>query len=178
MVCARGVIFCEMGHALGLISHYEYPICGLGRERSGRAVSRRDEPAALQVLARRIPAPVYNRLRLGVLRLGPGLRLGLAGMGGLSAVLYRDRWLCVDLRGDGRPVLAWRGFAAARQGLHQPVTCELLVYHPRAGLVLGRALGAMEVAVSARLGLPSCSGPGSGPGQPASVRRGRFPTTA
>jgi hypothetical protein len=111
-----------------------------------------DELTPLRCLAKNIPAATYNRIRIGLLRLGTPLYLPLEEFPTLRCALDRRVWLVFDDVVGGIPLLAWLGFArSAEAGLHQPVACELRAFHHHAGLIMGRALDAVERAVAARL---------------------------
>jgi hypothetical protein len=102
----------------------------------------------LRVLRSELPAAVYNRIRLGVLRLGPPLRLPLDRGLGLDCVLDDAAWVCVDPEVDDFPLLAWTAFGVrARRGLHEPVACELRVYHRQGLPLVDSALSAVQSAV-------------------------------
>jgi hypothetical protein len=45
---------------------------------------------------------------------------------------------------------------AERQGLHEPVQCELCFYHMHAGLIMGSALEQLSQALAQRLTEDKC----------------------
>jgi hypothetical protein len=64
---------------------------------------------------------------------------------GLEVILDKAAWLCVDSTAGDQPVMAWRKFqVSGRNNLHQPIACELWLYHSCAGLVMGSALDDLE----------------------------------
>ncbi|MCA1805975.1 MAG: hypothetical protein LC646_11740 [Xanthomonadaceae bacterium] len=107
----------------------------------------------LRVMPKTIEATCYNQVRLSLLRLGHPLRVPLPEHRGLEIILENDHWLCVDSAFDDQPIMAWLDFDTRRhnQALHEPVPCELRLYHMHAGLVMGSALAAMEQSLSIRL---------------------------
>lgn len=112
----------------------------------------RPEYRPLRTMPKSIAASTYNHVRLALLRLGRPLRVELPRHRGLEIILDDDVWLCVDTGADDQPVLAWLEFSGrGRDNLHEPVTCNLELYHRCAGLVMGTALDALDEAVAARL---------------------------
>lgn len=88
-----------------------------------------------------IQANDYNRVRLALLRLGSPLRVPLDGMRCLEMHLEDRFWICVDACMADRPILAWTEFEAAhRAAIHEPVSCELRIFHVHGGLVMGEIL--------------------------------------
>ncbi|MGB7932444.1 MAG: hypothetical protein WCH04_09495 [Gammaproteobacteria bacterium] len=109
----------------------------------------------LRSLPKRLEAAYYNRVRLALSRLGCPLRVALPQHRGLEAILDNDVWVCVDTMRDDLPVLAWRAFGTrGRTSLHEPVDCRLDLYHWHAGLIMGTALDALDMALGARLTPP------------------------
>ncbi|MFP4609735.1 MAG: hypothetical protein ACLFQT_01830 [Thiohalophilus sp.] len=113
-----------------------------------------DRLPSLRVIPKQIPAPVYNTLRLVVLRHPHGVRLGLSGLRPeLWALLDRRGWALVDGLYNDLPVMAWTAFGKrAQAALHKPVGCELRLYHRAAGLIMGPGLDALYRAGSRCLG--------------------------
>ncbi len=110
-----------------------------------------DDLTPLRVLPKTLDAAQYNRVRVGILRLGTPLYLSLAEFPGLTCALDSRVWIVFDEIGAGLPILAWLNFQRAQSNvLHMPVSCELRLYHAHAGLIMGRAVDAIETAVDAR----------------------------
>ena len=102
----------------------------------------------MRIFPKQVEAACYNRGRLAILRLGSPLRITLSSHRGLEVLLDNNMWLCVDSFKDDQPVLAWREFKTfARDDLHQPIACELWLYHSCAGLVMGSALDDLHQAL-------------------------------
>ena len=102
----------------------------------------------MRIFPKQVEAACYNRGRLAMLRLGRPLRITLSLHRGLEVILDSNMWLCVDSFKDDQPVLAWREFKTfARDDLHQPIACELWLYHSCAGLVMGSALDDLQQAL-------------------------------
>ncbi len=105
----------------------------------------------MRKLPKEVEAACYNRIRLALLRSGEPLRIVLAQHRGLEVTIDHDVWLCVDRLMEGTPVLAWRAFQLhARDNLHQPIRCEIHLYHHCAGLIMGTALDDLCATVQRR----------------------------
>lgn len=99
-----------------------------------------------------LPAATYNRIRLGLLRLGCPLRFALTGMRTLEIVLENDAWICVDSGLNDYPILAWVEFQSAhRSALHLPIPCRLFTYHAHAELIESQVLEITESVLAHRL---------------------------
>lgn len=95
---------------------------------------------------------IYNRVRLGILRLESPLRFALPGLRTLEMVLEDDAWVCVDAGLSDYPILAWVEFQGAdRSALHTPVPCRLFTYHAHAELIEPQVLEKTENVVNHRL---------------------------
>src|SRR5512134_2274609 len=104
----------------------------------------------LRVMPKSIDAACYNTVSVALKRLGEPLRLDIPDHRGLEAVLRRHLWLCVDATRDDFdfPVLGWGDFQVhSRSNLHQPIACQLALYHWNAGLVMGTALESFVAAL-------------------------------
>lgn len=101
----------------------------------------------LRSFPKTIEADVYNCARLALRRLPHPLRFSLPEHRGLDAILYDDLWLVVNRFNGDEPVLTWTGFARPHNALHEPVVCELRLYHMHAGLVMGSALDALAAGL-------------------------------
>ena len=114
--------------------------------------SRLDELPRYSSRACVLPAATYNRIRLGLLRLGCPLRSALPGMRTLEMVLEHDAWICVDSGLNDYPILAWVEFqSAGRSALHEPVPCRLFTYHAHAELIEPQVLEKIQAVLGHRL---------------------------
>lgn len=100
----------------------------------------------LRIMPKTIEAACYNQVRLALRRLGRPLRIPLPEHRGLEIILENSHWLCVDSAFDDQLIMAWLDFDTRRHNdaLHEPVPCELRLYHMHAGLVMGSALDALQ----------------------------------
>lgn len=113
---------------------------------------RLSELTALRVMPKRVEARCFNDARVALHRIGNPLRIALPDHRGLEVIVAEDAWLCVDSLQEDLPVLAWCEFAGtAREGLHEPVACELRLYHLHAGLIMGSAVDALTEALDTLL---------------------------
>ncbi|MGC1952644.1 MAG: hypothetical protein WA970_08755 [Gammaproteobacteria bacterium] len=109
-------------------------------------------PAALHTLRKFIPAKDYNRVRLALRRIGNPACFPLGKMRCLEMILSDRFWLCIDSCKEDRPVLAWTAFETShRSALHEPVACDLRLFHVHAGLVMGEILENIGVELQRRL---------------------------
>ncbi|MEA2079820.1 MAG: hypothetical protein U9P00_08185, partial [Pseudomonadota bacterium] len=90
---------------------------------------------------------------LALRRLGNPLRVDLPDHRGLEVILNDHHWLCVDSIKDDQPIMAWLDFdtRSHNQALHEPVPCQLRLYHMHAGLVMGSALDALDQSLTGKL---------------------------
>lgn len=109
----------------------------------------RDVPP-LRTLPKTIEAACYNRARLSLLRFGDPLHVELPRLG-LDMTLDRKIWLALSLWQEDLPMLAWTDFDGRRAALHEPVHCQLKLYHMHAGLLMGPALDTLDKHLYERL---------------------------
>ena len=115
-----------------------------------------DEFPPLRVMQKHIAAKDYNCIRLGLIRERLPLQLRLKDFRCLLFILDESAWICIDECQNDLPVLAWTNFKTAqRSALHQPVECELRLYHMHAGLVMGTVLDALVDSMAEHGGMQS-----------------------
>lgn len=102
----------------------------------------------LRAFPKIIDASTFNRVRLTLTHQHRPLRLSLPNHRGLEVILDNEVWLVVDSLKADEPILAWTAFKRPHAALHEPVACELRLYHMHAGLIMGTALDALVVAVN------------------------------
>lgn len=111
-----------------------------------------DDHQASHTLHKTIPAGDYNRVRLALGRLDNPLRFSLENMRCLEMIINNHYWICIDTCKEDRPVLAWTEFVISnRSALHEPIVCDLRLYHTHAGLVMGEILENIGVELQHRL---------------------------
>ncbi|MFO7594323.1 MAG: hypothetical protein R6X15_09810 [Pseudomonadota bacterium] len=88
----------------------------------------------------------YNHVQVALNRLGESLRITLPKLQTLDLILQRDAWIIVDRTYNDLPIAAWTNFdKERREGLHEPVHCQIRLFVPNAGVLLKRVLEAMEM---------------------------------
>ncbi len=98
----------------------------------------------IRVLPKQIDAACYNCIRVALLRNRKPLRVIVPCHRGLEIILTDSAWLGVDTTAEDRPLLSWSRFeVAGRTALHEPIACQLSLYHMHAGLIMGSALEAL-----------------------------------
>jgi hypothetical protein len=105
----------------------------------------------LRTLPKTVEANYYNRIRLAVLRAPTSpLRFIPTSMPLLEVLLEDQQWLCIDGAFTGLPLLQWTDFQIQhRTSLQEPVRCTLHLFQPQAGLLMGRALEAINAHLKA-----------------------------
>jgi len=112
-----------------------------------------DDIAPLRQMAKTIEANYYNHVRLALMRIDNPLRVELPGHRGLEVILHDSYWFCIDGLHDDLPIMAWCDFDTRHHShaLHQPVPCQLCLYHMHAGLIMGSALEALDQTLVEKL---------------------------
>ncbi|HET9122500.1 MAG TPA: hypothetical protein VFN52_03240 [Acidiferrobacteraceae bacterium] len=103
-----------------------------------------EQVAPLRTLTKVIQAACYNRVRVALARSRAPLRIELPQLR-LELEFQRRLWVGRSMI-NRTPLLVWTDFETRGRALHQPVTCQLHLYHFLAGLIMGSALeGACDV---------------------------------
>lgn len=93
-----------------------------------------------------VGANYYNHVLVALKHLGDEVRYRIPKLKHLDLIIQHDAWIIVDRVLNDVPVAAWTNFQAAhRENLHEPIPCDLKLYHANAELVLDRTLEAMEL---------------------------------
>jgi hypothetical protein len=99
-----------------------------------------------------VEAVFYNHVLVALKRLGPEIRFPIPRLKHLDLILQQGAWIIVDRVQNDVPVAAWTHFKTAhRDSLHEPVPCDLNLYHANASLILDRTLEAMELLLGEQL---------------------------
>lgn len=112
-----------------------------------------DSIAPLRIMPKTIEAVCYNHARLALLRIKNPLRIEIEDHRGLEIILMDSYWLCVDSLQDDQPIMAWCDFDKHNHNsaLHEPIPCQLHLYHTHAGLIMGSALDSLDKALAEKL---------------------------
>lgn len=113
--------------------------------------TRHQEVPPLSAWPSSVDAALFHTVYRALKRKPPAIRLVLPGLKTLDLILQPDAWIVVDRAYNDLPVAAWSEFRAAeRQGLHEPVACELRYFHGYAGMIVKRVLDAVDELLNAR----------------------------
>jgi len=116
-----------------------------------------DSLDTIRTFQKTIEASCYNHVRLALNRISDPCRIDLDEHLGLSVILNKDFWLCIDSVHHNQPIMAWLDFDTRKHNLalHLPVHCQLRLYHMQAGLIMGSALDALDRELARQLGIIS-----------------------
>lgn len=94
----------------------------------------------------------FNRAQTALKRIGEQIRFKIPELNHLDLILQKDAWIVVDRVLNDMPIVAWTDFQTeGRDNLHEPVACEIRLYHFAARMILNRTLDAMEVILGESL---------------------------
>lgn len=97
-----------------------------------------------------LDAPLYNHVRLALLRIGTPLELELE-KAGVDIVLEKSCWICYHYLQISLPLIEWNGFDLHRNALDAPVACTMHLYHQHSWLQMPRILLALDQEVQLQL---------------------------
>jgi hypothetical protein len=101
---------------------------------------------------RTVDARYYNHVQTALKKLGPEIRIRLTGLKHLDLIIQKDAWIVVDRVLNDVPVVAWTNFQVQhRESLHEPIVCEIRIWHALAGMILTRTLQAMDLLLGQEL---------------------------
>ena len=93
-----------------------------------------------------VDANYFNQAQTALKRIGEQIRFKIPELNHLDLILQEDAWIVVDRVLDDVPIAAWTDFQTeGRDNLHEPVSCEIRLYHFAARMILETTLDAMEV---------------------------------
>jgi hypothetical protein len=94
----------------------------------------------------------FNRAQTALKRIGKQIRFKIPKLSHLDLIVQEDAWIVVDRVLNDMPIVAWTDFETeGRDKLHEPVACEIRLYHFAARMILNRTLDAMEVMLGESL---------------------------
>jgi hypothetical protein len=107
--------------------------------------TRHDEVLILNRRPGSIDANYFNRAQTALKRIGHQIRFKIPTLNHLDLIVQEDAWIVVDRVLNDVPIVAWTDFQTeGRDSLHEPITCEVRLYHFAARMVLKTTLDAME----------------------------------
>ena len=98
-----------------------------------------------------VSAEHYNLVKIALKRLGSPIRLELPKLRTLDFLLDEETWIIVDRRLSDIPVMAWLDFETKDRSLHQPINCNLNLYHAHATIIQPRVIEAMTLLLGEKL---------------------------
>ena len=115
--------------------------------------NRHNEIIILDSKPGNVAAHYYNVAQTALKRSGEPFRFRIPTLIHLDLIVQNDAWIVVDRVLNDMPVAAWTNFETeGRDNLHEPVNCEVRIYHFAARVVLQTTLDAMEDTLRQSLG--------------------------
>ena len=107
--------------------------------------TRHNEVLILDRRPGNVDAHYFNQAQTALKRIGPQMRFKIPTLNHLDLIVQDDAWIIVDRVLNDVPVVAWTDFQIdGRDSLHEPVPCEIRLYHFAARMILKTTLDAME----------------------------------
>ena len=107
--------------------------------------TRHNEVLILDRRPGNVDANYFNQARTALKRIGQQIRFKIPTLNHLDLIVQQDAWIIVDRVLNDIPVVAWTDFQTeGRNNLHEPIACEIRLYHFAARMVLKTTLDAME----------------------------------
>jgi len=110
------------------------------------AYTRHNEVLILDSWPGDIDAHYFNAAQTALKRLVEPIRFKIPTLNHLDLIVQKDAWIVVDRVLNDIPIVAWTDFQTeGRDNLHEPIACEIRIYHFAARMILKTTLDAMEV---------------------------------
>ena len=94
----------------------------------------------------------FNRVQTALRRMQEQIRFRIPKLSHLDLIVQEDAWIVVDRVLNDMPIVAWTDFQTeGRDNLHEPISCEIRLYHFAARMILNRTLDAMAVILGQSL---------------------------
>ena len=107
--------------------------------------TRHNEVLILDRRPGNVDANYFNQAQTALKRIGQQIRFKIPTLNHLDLIVQEDAWIIVDRVLNDVPVVAWTDFQTeGRDNLHEPIACEIRLYHFAARMVLKTTLDAME----------------------------------
>lgn len=114
--------------------------------------NRQNEVPVLTSRQGKVEANHYNHVQTAMKRLGPELRFRIPKLKHLDLILQKDAWVVVDRALTDYPILCWTDFKTEhRENLHEPLVCEIRIFHYCASMILKKTINAMEMLLGEEL---------------------------
>ena len=107
--------------------------------------TRHNEVLILDRRPGNVDAHYFNRAQTALKRIGQQIRFKIPTLNHLDLLVQQHDWIIVDRVLNDFPVVAWTDFQTeGRDSLHEPISCEVRLYHFAARMILKTTLDAME----------------------------------
>ena len=107
--------------------------------------TRHNEVLILDRRPGNVDANYFNQAQTALKRIGQQIRFKIPTLNHLDLIVQENAWIIVDRVLNDVPVVAWTDFQIeGRDNLHEPIACEIRLYHFAARMVLKTTLDAME----------------------------------
>ena len=114
--------------------------------------NRQNEVPVMTARQGKVEANHYNHVLTAMKRLGPELRFRIPKLKHLDLILQKDAWVVVDRALSDYPILCWTDFQTEdRANLHEPIACEIRIFHYCASMILKKTINAMEMLLGEEL---------------------------
>lgn len=114
--------------------------------------NRHNEVPVLTARQGKVEANHYNHVQTAIKRLGAELRFRLPKLKHLDLILQKEAWIVVDRALYDYPILCWTEFQTDhRENLHEPIVCEIRIFHYAASMILKKTINAMELLLGEEL---------------------------
>ena len=109
------------------------------------AYTRHNEVLMLDSYADTIDAQYFNVAQTALKRSKEPIRFKIPTLNHLDLLVQQDAWIIVDRVLHDMPIVAWTDFELDdRDNLHEPIPCQVRLYHFAARMVLNTTLKAMQ----------------------------------
>lgn len=107
--------------------------------------TRHNEVLVLDSKSGEVYAHYYNVAQIALKRIGEQIRFKIPTLNHLDLIIQEDAWIVVDRVLHDMPVACWTEFQfEGRDNLHEPISCEVRIFHFAARTILKTTLDAME----------------------------------
>ena len=107
--------------------------------------TRHNEVQMFDSYADTINAQYFNVAQTALKRSNEPIRFKIPTLNHLDLLVQQNAWIIVDRVLHDMPIVAWTDFKLDdRDNLHEPITCQVRLYHFAARMVLNTTLNAMQ----------------------------------
>ena len=115
--------------------------------------TRHNEVPILDRRPGNVDANYFNQAKTTLKRVREQIRFKIPTLNHLDLIVQEDAWIVVDRVLNDIPIVAWTDFQTeGRDSLHEPIPCEIRLYHFAARMILKTTLDAMEAILGQSLG--------------------------